>query len=453
MSRHRIIRQVFAWTLVSLLLLACSVLQAGPTPTPTVPPGPRPGHWESSPYYGSFKVTTDGNIHEFRIMFPSDHYICRDGIAIDENGVFTVTLPSIQEENYVTGEFDTDTGTNLAGTFSILPSTGAWKAEWKRESTPVLPDSGGGRIAFLVTSWDEDTVDIYAMEADGSGITNLTNGQTGWEGGNWELEWSPDGERIAFCSETYGIGVVNTDGSGLVYLTSAQGHYHSPVWSPDSERIAFGYSGEDERRDGIYVVNADGTGQASNLIGGPGIYSLLSWSPDGGSIAFALHHSGKQAGLYVMNADGSGSVQLTDKVPERTYNRIAWSPDSSKLAFDVPLGGVYLVNADGSGLTTLADGSSPVWSPDGEKIIFISGDIFFMAKISSINIDGSGLTDLTGDTWGELEFSVSPTGEWIVFSADDGWSSDIYVVDIDGSEIVNLTNTCGTEESYPIWQP
>ena len=80
------------------------------------------------------------------------------------------------------------------------------------------------------------------MNADGTGVTNLTNGDTGLE-----PAWSPDGGRIAFHAnrndQTYpgwlDIYVMNADGSSVTNLTDAEGNDYRPVWSPDGSRIAF----------------------------------------------------------------------------------------------------------------------------------------------------------------------------------------------------------------------
>jgi Tol biopolymer transport system component len=78
--------------------------------------------------------------------------------------------------------------------------------------------------------------------------------------------WSPDGGKIVFVSnrdvyEHYGdreVYVMNADGSGQTNLTSRPGIDQGPAWSPDGSRIVFTSS-----RDGnfeIYVMNADGSG-------------------------------------------------------------------------------------------------------------------------------------------------------------------------------------------------
>jgi hypothetical protein len=113
-----------------------------------------------------------------------------------------------------------------------------------------------GRIAFI--SKRDGNWEIYVMNADGSGQTNLTNNPAH----DWGPSWSPDGRRIAFYSDRDGnweIYVMNADGSGQTNLTNNPADDWGPSWSPDGRRIAF-FSDRDGNRE-IYVMNADGSGQ------------------------------------------------------------------------------------------------------------------------------------------------------------------------------------------------
>ena len=90
-----------------------------------------------------------------------------------------------------------------------------------------------------------------------AGVTNLTNNS----GKDSYPAWSPDGRSIAFTSNRDGnddIHVMNADGTGVTRLTNSTFNYWS-AWSPDGGRIAYGssYGGGNYE---IHVMNADGTG-------------------------------------------------------------------------------------------------------------------------------------------------------------------------------------------------
>jgi len=109
----------------------------------------------------------------------------------------------------------------------------------------------GSRIAF------SDGISILTMSADGFAPRAVVYAP------NSCAVWSADGTKIAFSSDgnTDGnddIYVINADGSGLRNVTNNPAFDADPAWSPDGTKIAF-----TSRRDGkdeIFVVNADGSG-------------------------------------------------------------------------------------------------------------------------------------------------------------------------------------------------
>ena len=259
---------------------------------------------------------------------------------------------------------------------------------------------GGGRIAF--TSYRDGNNEIYVMNADGSGVTRLTES----EGDDRDPSWSPDGRRIAFSSDRDGnpeIYVMNADGTGVTRLTESGGANEAPSWSPDGRRIAFssayGY---------MYVMNADGTGVTSLTDDNAGWDSWPSWSPDSRRIAFMSDRDGNPE-IYVMNADGTGVTRLTDS-PQYDYYP-SWSPDGRRITFQSS-GEIYVMNADGTAVTRLTDiievgDEDPSWSPDGRSIVFVSdrdGD----DEIYVMNADGTAVTRLTTNDASDSDPSWSP---------------------------------------------
>ncbi len=160
----------------------------------------------------------------------------------------------------------------------------------------------------------------------GSRLLDLVRGGPSGRSPSGELEvqtlvWSPDGRKVAFSSRRDGnfeVYVVNADGSGLRNLTQKlPGGFFGPGlsdpgWSPDGRKIAFVRF--DAGRGiylGIYVVKPDGSG-LRRLTRNPAGDGAPAWSPDGRKIAFESRRDG-DFDVYIMNADGSGQRRLTHR--------------------------------------------------------------------------------------------------------------------------------------------
>jgi Tol biopolymer transport system component len=223
------------------------------------------------------------------------------------------------------------------------------------DGDPVWSPDGRG-IAFT-RDRDRQTVNIYVMNADGSGQRRLTPTlrRRPWI----ELAWSPDWKKIAFVGSDLGapdIFVINADGSGLLNVTNTVTTSFDFVWSPDGRRIAYleGSPGGAP----LTVVNADGTGK--HPLTGPVMVDLglPSWSPDGRTIAFTGRGGTGRGGIYTVHADGTGLRKLTHGPGGNVDPR--WSPDGRRILFfsfrDDPAhraSDLFVMNADGSGQRNL----------------------------------------------------------------------------------------------------
>jgi len=124
---------------------------------------------------------------------------------------------------------------------------------------PILPDSNLTQIAF--SSNRDGNNEIYVINADGSGLTRLTNNPAR----DSYPAWSPDRDRIAFTSDREGNGeiyIMNADGSRVTRLTDNPADDWYAAWSADGKRIAFTSDYE------IYVINIDGS-ELTNLTNNP----------------------------------------------------------------------------------------------------------------------------------------------------------------------------------------
>jgi TolB protein len=222
-------------------------------------------------------------------------------------------------------------------------------------------------------------------------------------------------------------------------------------------RLAFGMI-VDGNRD-IYSVMPGGQG-LRRLTDDPAFDACPTYSADGHQIAWCSA-AGSDPGVFeiwTMKQNGTDKHQVTHLGAAAIFPD--FSPDGSRIVFDGNVGGVrnvYLVNIDGTGLTQLTANAGtvngfPVFSPDGSKIAFIS-DRTGLEQVWVMNADGSSPTQLTFDAADHDQTpDWSPDGAHIAYEDDATGNGDIYVMDADGTHHTRLT-TDADPEFGTAWSP
>lgn len=236
----------------------------------------------------------------------------------------------------------------------------------------AFPGSNG-KIAFH-TDRDGNS-EIYSMDSDGSGQTNLSNDSAQ----DSDPAWSADAEKIAFYGLRDGdpeIFSMNADGTGQTQCTTNGAGDYSPTWSPDGSKIAF-HSNRDSN-DEIYVITSDCTTETRCTNDSPSD-SRPEWSPDGTKILF--NHVDGDGEVYVIDASCPGTATNLTNNSEGDSGG-SWSPDGSKIVFQSDRDPdndteIFIMDADGNNVKqcTFNTGHDtiPVWSPDGTRIAFTRG--------------------------------------------------------------------------------
>ncbi|MBN1975799.1 MAG: PD40 domain-containing protein [Anaerolineae bacterium] len=190
----------------------------------------------------------------------------------------------------------------------------------KFDGIGCLAWSPDGQQIVFGASLPGRTSRLYIVDADGSGLRQLTGGEMP----DTDSAWSPDGQWIVF-TRMDDLWLVRPDGSEAhALLAVSDSHLSRAVWSPDSRRIAF-LQGPIERNSlhgEVWVVNRDGTAPrqiyAFERSEDEGVF--LGWSPDGRHVGCFFLGSGGSTALLI-DADGSGEVQVMEEVLE------SWLPE------------------------------------------------------------------------------------------------------------------------------
>lgn len=377
--------------------------------------------------------------------------------------------------------------------FLTVDNGGEWAFDWS-------PD--GRRLVFTRTSSENILIELYLINADGSGLKRLTfndldEGSPRWspngawiaftttpddyvhdselyvmsvspdgaggpalrltqdEAMTWGAVWSPDGTRLAFTSgwiddaEVYVLSLADRRLSRLTNNNHFDGY---PTWSPDSGRIAF--SSDRDGNSEIYIMDADGSHQTRlTTASAPDAYPV--WSPDGGRIAYV---SGNDA--MVMRPDGSGQRVVTVAAFKGAASGLAWSPDGTRLAYQVqicpllrigppPCAHFVLVTAaDGSGGYKLDEGFTPKWSLTGDRVVLVNEARLF--SIAAAGGEPAALTHGHGIDNGDPAWS--PYGR-LAFSSNLNGDYDIHIMHADRGQERRALTTGPANDWNPTWSP
>jgi Tol biopolymer transport system component len=292
-----------------------------------------------------------------------------------------------------------------------------------------------GRIAYA--SYDapfpKGDSEIYTINPDGSGKTQLTNNNTD----DLDPAYSPDGKKIVYAGkdgpkgdlEIYTIGA---RGGDKFQVTHNNVDEEWPAYSPSGKRIAYTPI---EGADAMYSVKAGGGDKTLVAKGG----GVPSYSPDGKRIAYECYGRPPRIDTDICTILVRRDDKLAKRIPKK--------PAGNTL-HDVLHHKVHVTNND-------TDDFNPDYSPDGNRITYMGlegrigqkKDEDASANIYTIKVGGGGNFNLTkspknASIWSDVP-SYSPDGKKIAYMGPDG---EIYTLNARGGGKSRVTN----DDAYPL---
>lgn len=288
--------------------------------------------------------------------------------------------------NYPAGDAEATLVDTLEG---LTPATFA--VEGADFDPRLTPD---GKFLVFSSTQHRPTSDIYFKPVGSRTVTQLTADPAN----DVMPSVSPDGNRIAFCSDrngTWQIFLMGARGGRAVQLTNERTHDLHPSWSPDGTKLVFSRLGEVSGRWELWVLNVDQPASPEFI----GFGMFPEWCPVA-STGFngadrILFQRGRERGdrafgLWTIDYKPGDASTPTEVVrSERNFAAInpAWSPDGQFLAYaTVPVSqanapgkpsqaDLWVTGIDGAGKVNLTSGRfanlMPNWGKNG-RVYFVS---------------------------------------------------------------------------------
>ena len=173
-------------------------------------------------------------------------------------------------------------------------------------------------------------------------------------------------------------------------------------------------------------------------------YRWAQLSPDGTRVALDLSPIVENSDIWIYHLERETTTRFTFGAA-RNFLPV-WTPDGERIVFhsDREGGGLFWKRADGTGsvehLTTEDDnfqGPSTI-SPDGRLVVFVETHPANRFDIKTVTLDGERVVEpLLATPFDEIRPSISPDGRWMAYQSDESGQFDVYVrpfPDVDGGK-------------------
>ncbi len=292
--------------------------------------------------------------------------------------------------------------------------------------------------------------DIFLMNSDGTGQTNLTSEINNVRSLS-NPRVSPDGKTVLYVSVAGSknqLKLLNISDRQTKVLCNLTHDNPDAGFSPDGSQVV--YVDRISGRQQIHLMNL-ASGTIMNLSANNCDEFAPVFSPAGSNIIFIS----KCAGVYsiVSMSTGGGSRKILYNEPGK-ISELHFSPSGDRIVFALTQKGnsdICLIFNDGTDFEKITDSpmheTEPKFSPDGMNIIFISNQRGMKYRdIFRYNLKDGSTVCLTDQlNYINQNASFTADSKFVIFETTKFNDSEIYSVDINGTNLTNLTNNTGWE--------
>lgn len=302
---------------------------------------------------------------------------------------------------------------------------------------------------------------LMIMNNDGSEQKEITDMKTRCE----RPVISNSGKTLLFVHYTedffYELYSIEIDGSNLSLIDKANRYCGSPCWSKDDSKIIYSIN-RNESTDEKDLVLYDVFTKEKQTLTSVGNNTCAKFSSNN-KIAYCHQENSQSSDIYSMDYNGSNNQLI---IP--TASNPVWSPNGDNLVYQSAIENgssqIFIANSSGSSRKQLTstyssriwsgwapDGNvQPSWTPNGKKIVYVSWEDED-PEIKIMNSDGTKKIKLTNTDKRDENPMITNDGKFILFVSKRNleMNSDIYIMDIDGKHQKSLTNYKNSD-IYPV---